>query len=106
MSTNQTTVDFILDQLASLGDTRARKMFGEYALYYRDKVVGLICDDILYIKMTEAGKVFAGELYQEGEAYPGAKASIMIDESQLEDRDWLTKIVRITEENLPTKKKR
>ena len=33
MATKQTTVDFILDQLASLSGVRARKMFGEYTLY-------------------------------------------------------------------------
>ncbi len=30
MSTNQSTVDFIVDQLVSLKNIRTRKMFGEY----------------------------------------------------------------------------
>ena len=100
MATRQTTVDFILEQLSSLGEIRARKMFGEYALYYNNKVVGLICDDTLFVKITSIGKQFCGENYQEGFAYPGAKASLCIEESQLEDRVWLSELIKITYENL------
>ena len=56
MATRQSTVDYILDQLASAGSISARKMFGQYALYCDGKVVGLVCDDTLYVKITEAGK--------------------------------------------------
>ena len=49
MATKQGTVDYILDQLVSFENISARKMFGEYAFYCDGKVVGLICDDILYI---------------------------------------------------------
>jgi TfoX/Sxy family transcriptional regulator of competence genes len=44
MATKQSTVDFIQDQLASLGDISAKKMFGEHALYYQGKVVALVCE--------------------------------------------------------------
>jgi TfoX/Sxy family transcriptional regulator of competence genes len=40
MATSQGTTDFILDQLSSVPNVRVRKMFGEYALYCDDKVVG------------------------------------------------------------------
>jgi TfoX/Sxy family transcriptional regulator of competence genes len=104
MSTAQTTVDFILGQLAQLGDVYARKMFGEYALYYNNKVVGLICDDTLFVKITEQGKRYVAEHYEEGQAYPGAKASMIIDESQIEDPNWFCELIRITEAQLPMKK--
>jgi len=105
MATKQSTIDFILDQLNSLGSVSARKMFGEYALYHDGKVVGLVCDDTLFIKITEQGKMFAGKYYQEGKAYRGAKASMVIDGGQLEDRDWLSELVRITANNLPRPRK-
>ena len=54
MPTKQSTVDFILDQL---NDVSARKMFGGYVLYCDGKAVGLACDDILYAKITEQGKI-------------------------------------------------
>jgi DNA transformation protein and related proteins len=107
MATKQSTIAYILDQLASLGDVHARKMFGEYALYFDGKVVGLICNDNLFVKITEAGKEFVGSHYQEGFAYPGAKASMEIAGDLLEDHRWLCELILITasELSLPKKKK-
>lgn len=107
MATTQSTIDFILDQLNSLGNVTARKMFGEYALYYGGKVVGLVCENILFIKITEPGKKFVGKYYQEGFAYKGAKVSMLIDGDRIEDDEWLCKLVSITAENIdfPKKKK-
>jgi len=58
MASRQSTVDFILDQIAEAGSVSAQKMFGEYALYCNNKVVALICDDQLFVKPTNAGKAF------------------------------------------------
>jgi DNA transformation protein len=106
MSTNQSTVNFILDQLTSVGNVSARKMFGEYALYCDGKVVGLVCDDTLFIKITGPGKTFVGEYYQEGNAYNGAKTSMIIDEDRIEEREWLSELVRVTADNLPLPKQK
>ncbi|MFA6520854.1 MAG: TfoX/Sxy family protein [Candidatus Gracilibacteria bacterium] len=100
MSTKQSTVDFILDQLSSAGKVSARKMFGEYCLYCDRKVVGLICKDTLFVKITPQGKSFVGKHYQEGNAYDGAKPSMMIDGDLMEDREWLSELIRITADNL------
>ncbi len=104
MSTKQSAIDFILDQLSSLGSVAARKMFGEYALYVDGKVVALICNNTLYLKITEPGKKFVGDLYKEGSAYPGAKQSMVIDNEQIEDSDWLCELVRVTAAALPLPK--
>jgi TfoX/Sxy family transcriptional regulator of competence genes len=106
MSTTQSTVDYILDQLASVEDVAVRKMFGEYALYCDGKVVGLVCDDTLFVKITEEGKNFVGTYYTEGHAYKGAKVSMVIDEDRIDDREWLAELIRITAEQLPLPKKR
>ena len=79
-------------------------MFGEYALYCGDKVVALVCDDTLFVKITEAGMVFVGERYVEGAAYPGAKPSMVIDMDMAEDREWLCELICLTEEQLPQPK--
>lgn len=84
-------------------------MFGEYALYVDDRVVGLICDETLFIKMTEPGRKFAGKFYEEGCPYPGAKVWMRINEDWIEDREWLGQLARITADNVlpvPTKFKR
>ena len=106
MPTKQSTVDFILDQLISAGDVSARKMFGGYVVYLDGKVVGLVCDDTLYIKITEQGKAFVGEYYQEGTAYKGAETSMLIDDERIEDREWLGELVRITADNLSLPKQK
>jgi TfoX/Sxy family transcriptional regulator of competence genes len=74
MSTTQATIDFLLDQVEGAGEVRARKMFGEYALYCDSKVVALVCDDTLFIKLTEEGKEYVGTRYAEGAPYPGRQA--------------------------------
>lgn len=101
MSTSQATIDFILDQVEGAGEVRARKMFGEYALYCDEKVVALVCDDTLYIKITEPGRAFVGSHYAEGAPYPGAKPHMQIAEDLLDDRHWLSELVRLTAEALP-----
>jgi DNA transformation protein len=104
MSTKPSTIEYIEDQLAGVPGMRSRKMFGEYALYCGDKVVALVCDDELFVKITEAGRVFVGERYAEGAAYPGARPSMRIDEDLIEDHEWLSELIRITETNLPVPK--
>lgn len=79
-------------------------MFGEYALYYQDKVVGLVCDDELFVKITPAGREFVGKDYEEGQPYPGAKPWIHITADLLEDRDFAAKLISLTAEALPKPK--
>jgi len=104
MATKISTIGYIEDQLAGIPEIGSRKMFGEYALYCGDKVVALVCDDELFVKITEAGKAFVGERYAEGIAYPGARPSMRIDEDLIEDREGLTELIRITAEALPVPK--
>lgn len=103
MATQAATVEYIEDQLAGL-DVSSRKMFGEYALYCDGKVVALVCDDTLFVKITDAGKKFVGRHYREGTAYPGAKPSMRINEDLIDDREWLQELIRITADALPTPK--
>ena len=104
MATSETTVRFLLDQLSNLPGVRARKMFGEYALYCREKVVALVCDDQLFVKMTAPGKALVGERYAEGFAYQGAKASILVGADELDDHERLTALLRVTAAALPSPK--
>jgi len=106
MKTKQSTIDYILDQLIFAGDVSARKMFGEYALYCDGKVVALVCRDTLFVKITEQGKEFVGKRYQEGHAYKGAKTSMVIDDDHIEDHEWISELIRITADSLPTPKQK
>lgn len=104
MSTKQGTVEYIEDQLAEVPGIRSRKMFGDYALYCNDKVVALVCDGKLFVKITEPGRAYLGEQYEEGLPYQGAKPWMHIDEDLIEDRAWLAELIRITEAILPLPK--
>lgn len=102
MATNADFADFVVSQIRFPGLITAKKMFGEYGIYADEKIFGLICDNKLFIKPTEAGRAFIGEVV-EAPAYPGAKNSFLI-EAQLEDSDWLSELVRLTVEELPEPK--
>jgi TfoX/Sxy family transcriptional regulator of competence genes len=104
MATSQSTTEFILDQLSAVPNVRVRKMFGEYALYCADKVVALICNDQLFVKITPAGKTLVGDRYAEGIAYPGAKPSMLVSASDLDDHERLCDLIRVTTAALPPPK--
>jgi TfoX/Sxy family transcriptional regulator of competence genes len=95
-------VEFVLDQLEDAGRLEYKKMFGEYALYCEGKIVALICDNQLFVKPTDAGRSFIGEVV-EAPPYPGAKPSFLIEE-HLEDKEWISTLVRLTEKGLPPPK--
>ena len=101
MTTSQSTIDFLLDQLSSLPRVRARKMFGDYALYCDEKVVALVCDNRVFVKVTPAGKALVGPHYEEGEAYPGAKPSMVLGAHFIDDSERLSELLRATAATLP-----
>lgn len=102
MASDQKFVDYIIDQVDSSGKVTGKKMFGEYGLYFGTKIFALVCDNKLFIKPTEPGRAFIQEVV-EASPYPGAKPSFLISE-QLEDREWLKKLVSITVAALPEPK--
>ena len=62
MSSDKDFVEFIVEQIKNAGIITYRKMFGEYAIYSDNKVVALICDNQLFVKPTEGGKSFIGNV--------------------------------------------
>ncbi len=102
MATDKSFVEFIVDQIEHVGQVTFKKMFGEYAVYCNGKVVALVCDNQFFIKPTEGGRAFIGNAL-ETPAYPGAKPSFLIDD-RVEDREWISNLIRITCEELPEQK--
>jgi len=103
VSSQQKTVDYILEQSADAGTMTAKKMFGEYGMYCDGKVMAFICDDQLFIKPTEAGRAYLGEV-TEAEAYPGSKMYFLIDGDRWDDAEWLAGLVKATTDALPLPK--
>ena len=103
MSSDRRTVDRIVDQASDAGSVIARAMFGEYGLYCDGRMVGMVADDRLFMKMTAAGRAWAIDA-REQSAYPGAKPSLLIEEGRWDDRDWLAELFRRTASELPPPK--
>ena len=102
MSTSKQTVAFIEDQLAGL-PVRTQPMFGEYAIYLDDKVVGFICDDTLFIKPSEVdATVLEGTVM--APAYPGSKLYHSVPGDLLENPEWLHTAITATAAALPAPK--
>jgi TfoX/Sxy family transcriptional regulator of competence genes len=102
MASDQNFVDFVLDQIKNAGVITAKKMFGEYGIYSDEKLFGLICDNKLFVKPTNSGREFIGNVL-EVPPYEGAKPSFLI-EDKIEDSEWLSELVRISIKELPLPK--
>ena len=101
MASSTDFVQFIADQCAGAGVIIAKKMFGDFGIYCNGKIFGLICDDKFYIKPTEAGKALIRALDLQP-PYEGAKPYFYI--ADVDDRDYLSALVRETCQALPEPK--
>jgi len=88
--------------MSGAGRIAFKKMFGDYTVYCDDKVVALICDNQLFVKPTSAGRSAIGTVV-EAPPYEGAKPSFLI-EDKLDDREWLSSLIRVTAAELPLPK--
>ena len=108
MSTQKETAEFILEKLDDRKTFALRAMFGEYALYCKGKVVALICDDTLYVKILPQSESLRDSCEQ-GEPYPGARPHYVVTEDMLHDsariRDTLIEIVDALPAKKPKKKR-
>jgi TfoX/Sxy family transcriptional regulator of competence genes len=105
MATQQRTVDYLLEQASGAGAVSAKPMFGEYGVYVDGKMIGLICDNQLYVRPTASGRLHA-EPVSEAPPYPGAKPHLLIEADRWEDAEWLSALMRVTATELPTPKPR
>ena len=104
MASTQEFVDFVLDLFDEDCGVTAKKMFGEYGLFSGGKMFGMVCDDRFFVKPTDGGRAFIGEV-AEAPPYPGAKPAFLI-EDRLEDGEWLSELARITTAELPLPKRK
>lgn len=93
MASSPDVVEYICFQLRHAGDISFRKMFGDYGLYCGRTFFGLVCDNQLYVKITEPGlKMFPQQ--EQGCPYPGARPHFLVTE--LDDDRILSSLVRET----------
>jgi DNA transformation protein and related proteins len=102
MATDSEFMDYVIEQLSGAGPIAHRKMFGEYAVYLDGKVVAFVCDNQLFVKPTEAGRILIGEV-KTAPPYPGAKDYFLIDD-KLDDYEFMAELIRATAKELPVPK--
>ena len=110
MATQKRTVEYLLEHALiepapGGGTVSIKPMFGEYGVYMDGKMIGLICDDLLYVKPTASGRLHA-EPVSEAPPYPGAKPHLLIEADRWDDAEWLSELLRVTAAELPIPKPR
>ncbi len=98
MVSSQDFVEYVHEQLNCVDGITYKKMFGEYALYLDGKVFALVCDDQLFLKITEAVKEMLGDC-ETGCPYPGAKPHFLI--SNFENQEFMRVLIPKTWAELP-----
>jgi len=101
MSTSKSFADYIMDQCSDVPGVSVKKMFGEYGLFLSGKMVGILADDNLFIKPTDAGRELLDDVIF-AEPYPNAKPYFLIENT--ENRMLLAELLIRTEKALPMPK--
>ncbi|MBP5262229.1 MAG: TfoX/Sxy family protein [Clostridiales bacterium] len=101
MASSKEYLEFIIDQLSGLDDISYRSMMGEYIIYYRGKVIGGIYDDRFLVKPVRSALDMMPDADMEL-PYEGAKEMILVDE--VDNREFLTRLVSAIYEELPARK--
>ena len=103
MASKKEYLDFILEQLSDLDEIGCRSMMGEYILYYRGKVVGGIYDNRFLVKPVKSAVALMPNAEMEL-PYEGAKEMLLVDD--LENREFLRKLLEAMYEDLPAPRKK
>jgi len=103
MASSKEYLGFISEQLSELNDITFRAMMGEYIIYYQGKVIGGIYDNRFLVKLTKSAKEIMPDAVLEL-PYKGAKEMLLVD--NLEDKDFVRKLITAVAADLPSKTKR
>ena len=102
MASSAEYLEYVLEQLSNLDEITSRKMMGEYIIYYQGKIIGGIYDDRFLVKITDASMRLMPDASREL-PYEGAKEMLLVEE--LDDRDFLERLIVEMEPELPAPKK-
>lgn len=104
MGKNKELAEYIMDQLAELGDIRNIPMMGGYVFYFNDRIFGGIYGSgELLIKITETSKRYMPDS-EPRLPYEGTKE--MLPCTILEDREQLQRMIEEMYPELPERKKK
>ena len=103
MASSKEYLKFVLDQLSSLDDISYKAMMGEFIIYYQGKIIGGIYDNRFLVKPTKSAKQLMPDASYEI-PYEGAKEMLLVDD--IDDREFLNKLLSAMVDELPAPKKK
>ena len=103
MASTKEYLDFVIEQLSGMDEISYRAMMGEYILYYRGRVFGGIYDNRLLVKPVPTAVKLMPDASMEL-PYDVAKEMILVDD--VDNREFLCKLVESMWEELPERKRK
>ena len=103
MASSKEYLDFVLEQLSELEEITYRAMMGEYILYYRGKIIGVIYDDRLLVKPVKSAVSFMPAAVYEL-PYERAKEMLLVD--NVDSKEFLNELFDAMYDELPAPKKK
>ncbi|MBQ6993830.1 MAG: TfoX/Sxy family protein [Lachnospiraceae bacterium] len=103
MASSKAYLDFIIEQLSEVGEVTYKAMMGEYIIYHRGKIVGGIYDERLLVKPVKAAVSLMPDATYEL-PYEGAKEMLLVED--VDNKEFLTKLIVAMYDELPAPKKR
>lgn len=101
MASSKEYLNFILEQLSDLEEITYRAMMGEFILYYKGRIFGGIYDDRLLLKPVRSAIENLADVKYEL-PYEGAKEMLL--EDNVDNKEYLCRLVRIMYDELPAPK--
>ena len=89
MATTPDYVEYVAERLASTGNVRYKKMFGEYMVYVNDKPLVLVCDNTAFVKDLPCLDSLMAKA-ERGLPYDGAKEHYILD---IEDKELAEHVI-------------
>ncbi len=93
---------FVEELVVGLQDVRVYPMMGEYVLYCKEKAIGCICDNKIYVKITPVSKSMLEGAPTEP-PYQGAKERFVV---LSREKEFLQELFTALADSLPAPKKR
>jgi len=102
MATDQSFVEYVIEQSGLDERITFKRMFGEYGIYIDGKIVAFACDNSLFVKAADATAALTANLPRRP-PYPGAKGYPVADEL-LDDSEQLHALLVATANAMPEPK--
>lgn len=102
MATSLDFINYVCDQINGIGDTRYKKMFGEFMVYVNDKPVIIVCDNTAFVKKLDCIEEMMKDA-ETGYPYKNAKEHYILD---IDNAEFCKTVVAEIEKVTPVPKPR